>query len=85
MAHFVIVLFPETNEVEIISSLWLGEDEDGNTQCRWPNYQATKALQGAKKHESPSAAWPWFQCEVLRNGTAGMISAVWCTINSLNF
>lgn len=34
--YFVLVKFNETDEIEIVTTSWL---RNNNTQCMWPNYK----------------------------------------------
>ncbi len=72
MAQYITDKFLEEQKIDILSFIWLGEDKDGNMQCRWPPMDGSKAVQAVKKHKEPQEDWPWFRCEVQQDGAAGM-------------
>lgn len=49
---FKVVLFPESEEVEVVSSSWVDES-NGTTVCYWPPYSNPSAFVKAVRQQKP--------------------------------
>ena len=70
-----IVEFIDSEEVAVISANWLGEDNNGDTICRWPSAtNPARIHQVCRKHADPEENWKLYRIELQQDGTAGMIA-----------
>lgn len=67
---FNVVKFTDTDEVEVVSSSWLQEGEEGEL-CFWPpNFKSKKLKKALLDGQEPDATWITYKVTVL--GTYGI-------------
>lgn len=57
---WTVVVFPETNEAEIVPSNWLKyvRDDDDETVCFWPPFMNSESVSAAiRKRVEPDEKW----------------------------
>jgi hypothetical protein len=60
---FLIVEFPDTNEVELAPSSWINVD-DGT--CKWPPYKPERLTKAISNREAPGSGWTVFNARVIK-------------------
>ena len=64
-AMYAVVVFPSSNEVEVVSASWLKETDDG-TVCHWPPYtKPSTLLRAVRLHEAKDNSWQLFPVRCL--------------------
>lgn len=63
---FVLVKFEETNEVEVVSTAWLRQN---NKKCAWPNYKnSNRLVKAVSLHEAVQECWSLHTIKLLGSG-----------------
>lgn len=63
---FVLVKFEETNEIEVVTTAWLRQDD---TKCVWPNYKnPNRIVKSVGLHMAAEANWSLHEVKVLGGG-----------------
>lgn len=63
MARYAVVAFEEENEVSVVPSAWMTDEE---RKCYWPPYRNTAKLTKAiKERDSPKDNWCKYTARVL--------------------
>ena len=68
-ASYYVVEFKETEEIDIVSSVWLSSDKK---ECRWPPFSSSKATIAAKQHHKPDSTWQTFLVVIQEHGRSGI-------------
>jgi len=68
---FLVVEFTDTNEVDVVPSLWMQDQEvESYGNCYWPSYKTTDRLLKAKlAHEQPRDSWTQYAVEIIYGPT----------------
>lgn len=59
-----VVSFPDTKEVEVVSSAWLSDDK---SICYWPPFKASRVTNAVKSHLQPEDNWVPHKAHVLHS------------------